>query len=326
MKIKYGIPGNNIDVTNICLTSPRLFYNNIITIPSGDENRAHHFTDPVPRVVKQIIIQKTDNNDENEIYFDQHHSIKINIKNNTVDIKVIDENEENKKIEMKLSLIHSKLKIKHGSFYDEFPEQKMAIKYLTGNEKVLEIGGNIGRNSLVIAQILRDSGGELNDFNLVTMECSNDTSKLLMENRNLNGFRFHIEKSALSTKKLIQNELNVYNCMNKTLPSDTLLPGHTWVNTVTWNELKEKYNIDFDTLAMDCEGAFYYILLDMPEMLENIKLIIMENDYWDLNHKNVVDAILIKNNFYVDYVESGGWGPCYNNFFEVWKRGDQGSF
>ena len=325
MKIKYGIPGNSIDVTNICLTSPKLFHNNIITIPSGDENRAHYFTDPVPRVVKQIIIQMTnnsdsDNNDENEIYFDQHHSIKINIKNNTVDVKVIDENEENKKIDIKLSLIHSKLKIKHGSFYDEFPEQKMETKYLTGNEKVLEIGGNIGRNSLVIAQILRDGGGASNDFNLVTMECANDTSILLMENRNLNGFHFHIEKSALSSNKLIQNELNGNNVINKTLPSDTLLPGHTWVNTVTWKELKVKYNIEFNTLVLDCEGAFYYMLLDMPEMLENIKLIIMENDYWDLNHKNVVDAILIKNNFYVDYTESGGWGPCYNNFFEVWKK------
>ena len=327
MKIKYGIPGNSIDVTNICLTSPKLFHNNIITIPSGDEIRAHHFTDPVPRVVKQIIIQMTnsndnnsDKNDDNEIYFDQHHSIKINIKNNTVDVKVIDENEENKKIEMKLSLVHSKLKINHGSFDDEFPEQRMAIKYLNGNKKVLEIGGNIGRNSLVIAQILRDGGDINNDLNLVTMECANDTSILLMENRNLNGFHFHIENSALSTKKLIQNESNVYNTINQTLPSDTLLPGHTWVNTISWNELKAKYNIDFDTLILDCEGAFYHMLLDMPEMLENIKLIIMENDYWDLNHKNVVDAILIKNNFYVDYVESGGWGPCYHNFFEVWKK------
>ena len=316
MKIKYGILEKTIDVTNICLTSPKLFHNNIITIPSGDENRARHFTDPVRCIVKQIFIESNGS----EICFDQYHCIKINIQNNKVDVKVIDENEENKKIEMKLSLIHSKLKIKHGSFDDEFPEQKMATKYLTGNEKVLEIGGNIGRNSLIIAQILRESGGELNDFNLVTMECANDTSILLMENRNLNGFHFHIEKSALSSNKLIQNELNGNNVINKTLPSDTLLPGHTWVNTVTWNELKVKYNIEFNTLVLDCEGAFYYMLLDMPEMLENIKLIIMENDYWDLNHKNVVDDILMKNNFYVDYTESGGWGPCYHNFFEVWKK------
>lgn len=319
MKIKYGIPGKTIDVTDICLASPKLFHNNVITIPSGDKNRAHHFTDPVPFVVKQIIIQSTNDNDS-EKYFDEHYCIKINIENNTVDIKVIDENEENKKkneenkkIEMKLSLIHSKLKIKHGSLNDEFPEQKMATIYLTGNEKVLEIGGNIGRNSLVIAQILRESGGELNDFNLVTMECSRDISNQLTENRNLNGLHFHIENSALSMRKLIQQGWD-------TLPRDTLLPGYTWVNTVTWNELKAKYNINFDTLVLDCEGAFYYILLDMPEMLENIKLIIMENDYWDLNHKNVVDSILIKNNFYVDYVESGGWGPCYHNFFEVWKK------
>ena len=46
----------------------------------------------------------------------------------------------------------------------------------------------------------------------------------------------------------------------------------------------------------------------------------MENDYLDINKKQYIDDILIKNNFYRDYVESGGWGPCYNNFFEVWKK------
>ena len=86
------------------------------------------------------------------------------------------------------------------------------------------------------------------------------------------------------------------------------------------NNLKNKYNIEFDTLVLDCEGAFYYILMDMPDILNNINLIIMENDYWDLNKKQYIDTILIQNNFYRDYVEGGGWGPCYNNFFEVWKK------
>lgn len=36
--------------------------------------------------------------------------------------------------------------------------------------------------------------------------------------------------------------------------------------------------------------------------------------------KNYIDEVLTKNNFIVDYVESGGWGPCYNNFYEAWKR------
>ncbi len=46
----------------------------------------------------------------------------------------------------------------------------------------------------------------------------------------------------------------------------------------------------------------------------------MENDYLELSNKKYVDDTLKKNNFRIDYVESGGWGPCYDNFFEVWKR------
>ena len=46
----------------------------------------------------------------------------------------------------------------------------------------------------------------------------------------------------------------------------------------------------------------------------------MENDYHDIIHKEHVDKILNSYNFNVDYVEAGGWGPCYNNFFEVWKK------
>jgi hypothetical protein len=60
--------------------------------------------------------------------------------------------------------------------------------------------------------------------------------------------------------------------------------------------------------------------MDMPEILDNINLIIMENDYRDITHKQYIDTILVKNNFVRDYVEKGGWEPCYNNFFEVWKK------
>jgi hypothetical protein len=47
----------------------------------------------------------------------------------------------------------------------------------------------------------------------------------------------------------------------------------------------------------------------------------MENDYYDLYKKQYVDEILLKNHFYRDYVQCGGWGVCRNNFFEVWKKG-----
>ena len=102
--------------------------------------------------------------------------------------------------------------------------------------------------------------------------------------------------------------------------SDVILDGWSPVNIITFEELSNKFNINFDTLVIDCEGAFYYILLDMPEILNNANLIIIENDYRTYEHKIRMDSILKNNNFYVDYSEAGGWGDFYNNFYEVWKK------
>ena len=293
MKIYYGISNNSIDVTDICLS--KLTKNNIITIPSGDANRTKHFTDPLFGIHKKIIISFNDNITE----YDESILLKINTITNIITTTI--------DINNKTQSIQSNLKIKYGNFKDELPEQQMVVRYLTGNEKVLEIGGNIGRNSLIIASILQDTA------NFVTLECDINIATQLKENRDLNNFNFHIENSALSNRKLIQKGWD-------TIPSDILQPGYKWVNTITLNNLKNKYNIEFDTLVLDCEGAFYYILIDMPEILNNINLIIMENDYWDITKKNTIDDILLKNNYYIDYSESGGWGPCYNNFYEVWKK------
>ena len=185
----------------------------------------------------------------------------------------------------------------------------MAVRYLTGKEKVLEIGGNIGRNSIVIARILED------DRNLVSLESNIQFSNILIENKLLNNLHFHVEPSALSKRKLIQHP----GCWTTHI-SDHLIEDHVWVNTIDLDQLNQKYNIVFDTLVLDCEGAFYYILMDMPEILSNIHLIIMENDYQVFEHKQYVDEILIKNNFYVDYKECGGWEPMFSSFYEVWKK------
>lgn len=291
MQIFYGIISNAIDVTEICKT--QLIDNNIMTIPSGDSNRAHYFSDPIVGTVKSVFILL--NNEFTE--YDHTQTIRL----------VIDD------IITKLYKYHSNLKLNYGSFSHEFPEQKMSVRYLTGNEKVLEIGGNIGRNSLIISSIL----GNENQLNFVCLESDREISYQLSENRDINGFRFHIENSALSKRQLIQKDWN-------TIVSDTVLDGYTRVNTITLDELNAKYNVVFDTLVLDCEGAFYYILMDMPEILDNIRLIIMENDYIEIYQKIYVDEVLSRNNFYVDYTESLEFEErcCKNNFFEVWKRKD----
>lgn len=296
MNIQYGINGHLLDVTAIC-EKKLLNRNNCIIIPSGDVKRAVLFSDPFVGVKKKIFI--TTKNGVNE-YDD---SVTVKIEKSTCHICVIDEND----IDEKISNLHAILNINHGTLNEELPEQRMAVRYLKGNERVLEIGGNIGRNSLIIASLLENSR------NLVTLESDIRVAEQLKENRNLNGLHFHVECSALSKRKLMQNGWD-------TMPGNTLQPGYSWVNTITYSNLKKKYMLAFDTLILDCEGAFYYILMDMPEVLSGVKLIIMENDYKILDHKHYVDDVLRENNFRRDYVEQGGWGHCFDNFFEVWIR------
>lgn len=294
MLIYYGIVEDKIDVTRICMDE--LLYNNTIIIHYGERFRNEYFTDNVPDINKYIIIE------HNDIIttYDEYNTIEIDIRTNEInvitDLNILD----------KLQTIHSKLTIQYGNMTDEFPEQMMAARYLTGSEKVLEIGGNIGRNSLVIASIVPND-------QFVCLESDDDIAKQLIENRDNNGFQFHVEASALSKKKLIQSGWN-------TIQSDTLLDGYKWVNIISLDKLKTKYNIEFDTLILDCEGAFYYILQDFPEILTHINTIIMENDYNNIDHKLYVDQVLKNNNFQRIYVNSGGWGPCEYNFFEVWRK------
>ena len=304
MKITYGLLNNNIDVTTIC--AEKLIQQGIIKIPATDSSRAAFFTDPLEGILKSVFIT-TNGNDVRE--YDHTKTIYVDVKNNQV---YTNENVPayiTPNIQAKLANIHSQLNLEYGSLNDEYPEQMMATRYLTGKEKVLEIGGNIGRNTLVISYIL----AQQNNYNFVSLECDPNIAKQLTYNKEINGLNFHIENSALSKRKLIQQGWN-------TIASDIVLEGWFAVNTITWEELTNKYNIVFDTLVLDCEGAFYYILMDMPEILSNVNLIIMENDYNDITHKNYIDTILKQNNFCVDYVEAGGWGCCFNNFFEVWKR------
>jgi len=282
MRIFYGTSAKKLDVTKMCLARMR---GTVVIIPARDRLRTKWFSDPLPGVPKYIFLEL----DGVETVYGP--------------TRVVVNTEQ---LPPKLATLHKTLTLKYGKFQQELPEQKMAVRYLKGNEKVLEIGGNIGRNSMVIASILERD-------HLVTLESDPGIAKQLIENRDINHLSFQVEVSALSSRRLIQRKWN-------TIPSEVLLPGYSWVNTITWPSLKAKYNINFDTLVLDCEGAFYYIVRDTPEILTNINLVIMENDYSNLAHKTYVDEVLTSNDFKRDYVEAGGWGVCKDRFFEVWKK------
>ena len=145
MIINYNLIDNNIDVTDICVN--KLCKNNIITIPESDFSRAVYFGDPLRGILKSVFIT----NELNEtIEYEHSKIIYIDTVNNIITYT------DTNNIIKKLDSIHKKLNFNFGSLNDEYPEQIMTTTYLTGNENVLEIGANIGRNTLVIASILKE--------------------------------------------------------------------------------------------------------------------------------------------------------------------------
>lgn len=297
MKIFYGDKQTFVDITDTVFEKCKhLGQSGQYIIPANDVRRAKIFGDPLYGVVKKIVIIT----DEKTQIFDHNDEILITLPNT---VSIIESPIS------KLNKIHKNLKFLGGRLTDELPEQLMVVKFLDPNSKVLELGSNIGRNTLVISSILN------NDSNLVTCESDVQICHDLEINKNINNMKFNIENSALSYRNLIQKGWD-------TIPSDTLLPGYKQVNTVTFEQLEEKYAITFDTLVVDCEGALYYILKDKGDILKNIKMVIMENDYWEIEKKVFVDKMLESYNFGCIYREAGGWGPCFDYFFQVWKKNE----
>ena len=308
----YGSEEKYIDITNKVNTS--YIFDGHIVIPADDNVRAGLFTDPCFGVVKTITVKGL--SDQVQI-FDHKTDIVIDTQNNKL---ITDLNTLRKFVtrpldepHRKVRSLHKYLKFMGGSLEHEFPEQCMIAKFLKGDEKVLEIGGNYGRASLIIASILNDSQ------NHVVLESSPEIAEKLTLNRDANNFKFHVENSALSAKKLIQKGWN-------TIQSDTPIEGYIDVPIISYVDLVKKYKIMFDTLVLDCEGAFYYIAQDFPEIFEHLKTIIIENDYKTREQKTNIDSILRNNGLRPVYCKSGGADaqhmkfPCIDNFYEVWQK------
>jgi len=166
---------------------------------------------------------------------------------------------------LKLSEVHKTI-----SFHDknqlleEIPEQLMALKHIQPDNIVLELGGSIGRNSCIINYILS------NKSNHVVVEPSTRELDTLKYNRDINNFGFHIENSAISNFPLYSRYWHTYK---------TQIEGSTPVNTLTFNDFISNYNLQFDTLIIDNEGNFVDMMKDFPNILDNIKLLIIEHDF-----------------------------------------------
>lgn len=296
MKIYYGVENDYQDVTNY-------FIKDRIFIPTNDNQRCLLFGDPLPNVLKHIKIEDDDKN--------------IQIYSPEEVVYLTKDNQKFKNSRPKpLGTIHSQLKLKHGNWHEEYTEQWLSCQYIRPDDVVLEIGGNVGRNSCVIASILKDSS------NLVVIESSPEFATQLNENRVLNGLNFSIVSKALSKVPLYQWKWQTYS--KEILDQREQGPDEEWlpIETISWTDLKNMYPYNFNVLVLDCEGAFYFILQQEPDILQGFEKILIENDFDTVEQKNFVSNKFIEEGFHCCHTIEGHWKPHPLNdcFYQVWIK------
>lgn len=314
----YGIPGFYTNVT-AQVNAKCKNEDGTIVLPYTDIARASIFGDLIPSVVKEISIV-----DGSGDTLALHASNAARIPAGATSIAQIQVHDVNRERaewwrdvgqhivdpDAQLAELHARVTLCFGHKGEELPEQQLALQFIQPGDTVLELGGNIGRNSLTLAQILDD------DTRLVVLESSPQYAWQLAVNRYLNGFRFHIESSALSATPLNQN--------GWVTSADTATG--TPVNTVTLPELRARYGLKFTALVADCEGALYQILHDFPDLLDGIRTVVIENDFSTLEQKEYVDAAFRAAGLECALSLPGpSYAPahvrgCLDRFFEAWVR------
>lgn len=321
MNIKYGAQNKYIDITQLFKDEET------ILIPACDDVRSILFGDPIFKVEKHILI--TDDFDRQMMFVSEMGVLFSKSPDGVYDLTYVTHDVQRERDFVfhhpaltpvaKLAYLHTNLIINYGTMSEEYVEQVMAMMWIPRDAHVLELGGNIGRNSCVIGNILTDSS------HLVTMECDPVSAAHLKENRDFNNLHFFVETAALSKQKLIQRFWN-------TKPWDGVSPienGWSPVSTMSWSDVQLKHSsLKFDTLVADCEGALYYILQDEPDFFKNFKRVLVENDYLEESHKAFVDEKLREAGMGVVFSEplpstdpnfSKFPKVCSSKFYETWS-------
>ena len=154
----------------------------------------------------------------------------------------------------------------------------------------------MGRNSCVINTILKDKTKH------VVIEPSLREEKQLLHNRDKNSLQFQVEFSAISERPLYS--LGWYTFTEE-------LPNSTQVDVITYDMLRKKYTMDFNVLVIDNEGNFVSMLKSFPDILDGIRLIIIEHDFNTQEDLDYFKEKLRENNFSneASYMKTNKYAP-----------------
>ena len=180
----------------------------------------------------------------------------------------------------------------------ETDEQELANKYIEENDIVLELGARYGSVSCIINSKLKCK------TNQVVVEPDDRIWDALELNRDRNYCNFHIINGFISNKKLGLINLDTNYATTFVEDSNSSIPSFTL------EEIKEKYNLEFNVLIADCEGFLEEFFDQNPTFYDNLRLIIFEADYpQKCNYQKIRDTLKEK-----------GFTCLLNDFQNVWKK------
>ena len=149
----------------------------------------------------------------------------------------------------------------------EKEESEYLPKYLSPDAKVLELGSCLGYISCITNKILADKTQH------VVLEANPNLMKWIEKNRADNNCEFHIEHSIISKEKK-----NVFFIHRLIVGGSTKreTPNRVEVNGVNFEDLRKKYNVDFDTLIMDIEGGELELFRQFKDNIASFKQLFFE--------------------------------------------------
>lgn len=164
-------------------------------------------------------------------------------------------------------------------------EQDLANHFILEDDIVLELGARYGSVSCIINSKLN------NKNNQVVVEPDERVWDALEKNKTSNNCEFNIVKGFISNKKLDLTNLEDGYGSTFIENDDTIIPSYSL------NEIKQKYNLNFNVLVADCEGFLEVFFDENPDFYDNLRLIIFEADYVEKCNYDKIRNKLIEKNF-----------------------------
>ena len=148
----------------------------------------------------------------------------------------------------------------------EVQEQHDANAYIKPDDRVLELGARWGGISITINKILK------NKKDHVAVEPESIVWEALEKNRDRHYCEFQICRGAISNKPLKMNDGGYNGFGNYT--------SHTEEGDINLFKLSD-FNIDFNVLVVDCEGALENFYNENKDFFKQLRLILFERDRKD---------------------------------------------